>query len=156
MRPSPLTSIDRHAQELRGLVNAFMTQFSGTNAAAVNGPHVGLNCQELRVVERLGDGGPAKMRELAEHLKLAANSVTTLVDHLEQRGVVRRNRSDEDRRVVMVELTDHGRTMYDAAVNEMLAALRCMLEALEPGEQEAFVGMFRKIARAPVGNAVGV
>src|SRR5262245_50038564 len=113
MRTPPLTSIDRNALELRGLVNEFMTQFSGANAAAVNGPHVDLNCQELRVVERLGDGGPAKMRALAEHLKLAANSVTTLVDHLEQRGVVQRNRSGEDRRVVMVELTGHGRTMYD-------------------------------------------
>jgi len=154
MRPSPLSSIDRHTQELRGLVNAFLTRFSGTNSAAVNGPHADLNCQELRLVERLGDGGPAKMRDLAEHLNLAANSVTTLVDHLEQRGVVRRNRSGEDRRVVMVELTDDGRVMYDAAVTEMLAVLRCMLEALEPGEREAFVGMFRKIARAPVRNAV--
>jgi DNA-binding MarR family transcriptional regulator len=147
-----VTSLDRHATELRGLVNDFMSHFRAADGAAVNGPHATLSCHELSIVERLGDGGPAMMRQLAEHLNLAANTVTTLIDQMEARGLVRRQRSEEDRRVVKVELTEAGRVSYKGAVTEMLSALRAMLKALDPGEQETFLGLFRKIAR---GGAAG-
>ncbi len=143
-----MASLDRHAGELRGLVNAFLQRFRAGNAAAVQGPHADLSGQELHVVERLGDDGPAMMRELAEYLNLAANSVTSLVDGLERRGVVRRTRSEEDRRVVRVELTDAGWAAHRGGVNEMLAVLKSMLKALSSAEQETFVALFRKIAKA--------
>ena len=143
-----MTPLDRSATELRGLVQAFIHRFEAINAAAVNGPHADLSGQEVRVVERLGDRGPAMMRELAGHLFLAANSVTNLVDNLERRGLVRRQRSDEDRRVVRVELTGSGHAVYTAASGVMFAVLRGMLEVLGAKERETFVALFRKIAGA--------
>ena len=104
--------------------------------------------QELRIVERLGDVGQSMMKELAEYMFLAVNSVTSLVDKLEEQGLVRRVRSSEDRRVVHVELTDAGRSAYRAAVAEKLSLLRLMLGGLDPAEQETFMALFRKIARA--------
>src|SRR5215471_14529552 len=105
-----MNSVDRRAADLHDLVQDILKQFQCVNAAAANGPHAELNMQELRVVEFLGNEGPRMMRELAEHLTVAVNSVTSIVDHLERKGLVRRQRSAEDRRVVRVELTDLGRT----------------------------------------------
>jgi MarR family transcriptional regulator, 2-MHQ and catechol-resistance regulon repressor len=143
-----VASLHQNATELRELVQHFLQRFRVVDAAAANGPHADLSLQELRVVERLGDAGPTMMKVLAEYMPLAVNSVTSLVDKLEGQGFVRRVRSSDDRRVVHVELTDAGRAAYRAAVGEKLSLLRLMLGGLDAGEQETFMALFRKIARA--------
>jgi DNA-binding MarR family transcriptional regulator len=142
-----MSTLDRNAEELRGLVLDILQQFRKVDAEAANGPHMDLSLQELRVVEYLGDGGPRMMRELAEFLLVAVNSVTSTVDNLEKKGLVRRQRSAEDRRVVYVELTNAGRRAYDAAAGEKLSLLRIMLGALSADDQQKFIALFRKIAR---------
>ena len=143
-----MPSTFQNAAELRTLVEEFLHRFREVDTAAANGPHADLSLQEVRVVEHLGDRRLARMAELAGRTMLAVNSVTSLVDKLEEQGIVRRQRSDEDRRVVLVELTPHGWEAYRAAVGEKLALLQLMLSGLDPAEQEAFMSLFRKIARA--------
>src|SRR3954468_17006975 len=111
-----MTFLDRRAADLQELVQDIVNQFQCVNAAAANGPHAELNMQELRLVEFLGNEGPRMMRELAEHLTVAVNSVTSIVDHLENKGLVQRQRSEEDRRVIRVALTDPGREVYRSLV----------------------------------------
>ena len=124
-----------------------MKQFQDVHAAAANGPHVALNQQELRVVEFLGVSGSQMMRVLAEYLSLAVNSVTTIVDGLEQKSLIHRERSEEDRRIVRVELTGSGRETYQALEAAKLQLFRSMLSPLTIDEQEIFLLLFRKIAR---------
>ncbi len=144
-----MSHLDRRTADLRQLVDEVLCQFRKVDASAACGPHEELNAQELRLVEHLGDKGPRMMRELAEHLGLAVNSVTSVVDNLEKKkGLVRRRRSETDRRVVHVELTDAGRRACEAALAEKSQLLRGMLAALNDDEQEIFMVLFRKIARA--------
>ena len=133
---------------LRDVVQDILKQFQTVNASAANGPHVELNMQELRVVELLGNEGPRMMRELAEHLTVAVNSMTSIVDSIERKGLVRRLRSDEDRRVIRVELTDAGRQIAQSLFEVNMRLFRTMLGALTEDEQEIFLVLFRKIARA--------
>jgi len=141
-------TLSRNASELHSLVQEFLQRFREVDATNANGPQADLSMQELRVVERLGDVRSTMMKELAEYMPLAVNSVTSLVDNLEKRGLVRRNRSMEDRRVVNVELTDDGQEVYRAAVNEKRSLLTRMLGKLNADEREVFMTLFRKIARA--------
>lgn len=143
-----MSPLDVRALDLRNLVQDIVGQFQEADAAAATEPHVELSVQELRVVEYLGDHGPRMMRELAEFLRLAVNSVTTLIDNLEKKQIVRRQRSDADRRIIRVELIDAGKAAYSAALGEKLRLLRRMLGALTEDEQEIFMLLFRKIARA--------
>jgi DNA-binding MarR family transcriptional regulator len=133
---------------MQELVQDILKQFQSVNAAAANGPHVGLNMQELRVVEFLGIEGPRMMRELAEHLTVAVNSITGIVDGLERKDLARRQRSEEDRRVVRVALTDGGQAMYRSVADVNNRLFRSMLGALTEDEQEIFMVLFRKISRA--------
>lgn len=55
-------------------------------------------------VEVLQERGRITVGELAEQLYSAASTLTSLLDRLEREGVVRRFRTDEDRRAVWVEL----------------------------------------------------
>ncbi len=143
-----MTPLNRKAAELRDTVQEIVRQFQAVNEAVANGPFAHLNMQELRVVEFLGEHGPKMMREVSEFLGLAVNSVTSIVDGLESRALLRRQRSAEDRRVVRVELTDAGQETYRSCVEASLRFYRSILGTLTEDEREIVLVLFRKIARA--------
>jgi DNA-binding MarR family transcriptional regulator len=78
---------------------------------------------------------------------VAVNSITNIVDHLEGKGLVRRLRSEQDRRIIRVELTDAGRVIYQDALNVNMQLFRAMLRALSSEEQKIFLMLIRKIVR---------
>jgi DNA-binding MarR family transcriptional regulator len=144
-----LNSLERNSTELRTLLSEFMQKYRVAEASSCsNGPHSDLSIKELHVIEYLGDAGPQMMRELAEYLLLAVNSVTSIIDNLETKKYIVRTRPAEDRRIVRVELTPEGKSLYEEAAQQKVFLLRCMLQALDNSEQELFMSLFRKIARA--------
>ena len=143
-----IDSLDRKAADLGDLMREISEQFRSLNAGAACRTSMELSMQEFRVVEHLGMVGPRMMRELAEYLNLAVNSVTALVDHLERKGFVSRRRSDEDRRVIRVALTEMGECAFEDFAAGKTRFFRRMLESLSEEEQAIFLLLFRKIARA--------
>ena len=140
--------LERKAADLRDIFQGLIKHFKMLNSAAANGSHVSLSCQELRVVEFIGENGPKIMRELAEELGVAVNTVTGIVDELEKMKLVSRLKSPEDRRIIRVELTEAGRATYMEATNLTLGFMANMLRSLSQEEQEIFMVLFQKIARA--------
>ncbi|MGB9839485.1 MarR family winged helix-turn-helix transcriptional regulator [Thermovenabulum sp.] len=56
----------------------------------------------------LKEHGPVKMKELSEHMNITTGSLTVMVDRLIEKKLVERFYMPEDRRVVMVGLTEKG------------------------------------------------
>lgn len=54
---------------------------------------------------------PLRLGDIAAHLDIAPRSATEVVDHLEERGLVRRSPDPTDRRAVTIALTDEGRAL---------------------------------------------
>lgn len=150
------SKLDRRATELGQVVRHIVQRFESANAAAANGPHVDLTMQETRVIELLGESGGQMMREIARHLGIAVNSVTSLIDHLETKGLLNRVRSHADRRVINVELTDTGRLANRSIANVKLHFHREMLATLTSEEQAILLVLLRKIGglTEPVGSSV--
>lgn len=143
-----MNPLERKAADLRDIFQGLVKHFKTVNSAAACWSHAQLNMQEMRVVEFIGEKGPRIMRELAEELGVAVNTVTGIVDELEELKLVSRQKSPEDRRINRVELTESGRSTY-GEVSEMTLRFMCtMLGALTEDEQEIFMVLFRKIARA--------
>lgn len=113
--------------------------------AAANGPHADLTMQETRVVELLGESGGQMMRAVADYLGVAVNSVTTLADNLERKGLLRRVRSHADRRVVHVELTEAGQCASRSVIDIKTRFHREMLAALTDEEQAILLVLLRKV-----------
>jgi DNA-binding MarR family transcriptional regulator len=61
-------------------------------------------------------GEEVSQRELADDLTLTSSGITRLIDRMEEAGLVGRAPSPGDRRSVLVEPTDHGRTVFLQAV----------------------------------------
>ncbi|MER6126728.1 MarR family transcriptional regulator [Streptomyces sp. NPDC001795] len=74
----------------------------------------GISHTMLEVLIRLcrQPGEEVSQRQLADDLTLTSGGTTRLIDRMEQAGLVRRLPSPEDRRSVLVEPTEHGRTVF--------------------------------------------
>jgi DNA-binding MarR family transcriptional regulator len=62
---------------------------------------------------RLQDYGPTMVSELAHSLAISIPSASSIVDRMEEHGLVERMRNEIDRRVVHVAITDRGRTVAE-------------------------------------------
>lgn len=141
------TELETRISDFERSIREIFKHFQSLHAAAASDPHMNLGHHDFVVIEYLGESGPQMMRALAEHLGLAVNSMTPIVDSLEQRGYVQRTRSESDRRVVNVDLTLEGRRAYDFAHGMKHQFHSALLSALTPDEQEILLVLFRKIAR---------
>jgi DNA-binding MarR family transcriptional regulator len=77
---------------------------------------VGLEPQQhqlLLAIRGLPPGYEPTIGELAERLQVQHHSAVELIDRLEQRGLVRRERSQRDRRQVYVRLTPDGERLLE-------------------------------------------
>jgi len=101
---------------------------------------------EITLIETLGRYGSMIMSELADHARLSLSTATGLIDALVSKDLVKRERSEEDRRTVRVELTLTGQENYEQALEVRVGMVRGMLGALNKEEQELLVSLFRKIA----------
>jgi len=71
----------------------------------------GLTGPQLWAIKVIADQGPLRVSDLARRLYLHNATVVGIIDRLEAQGLAQRTRSREDRRVVMVDLTEQGKDM---------------------------------------------
>jgi DNA-binding MarR family transcriptional regulator len=69
---------------------------------------------QLRVLLTLGRHGTMRLSALSDHLHIAPRSTTEVVDAIEARGLVQRRPDPDDRRAILVALTEPGTSVLDA------------------------------------------
>jgi DNA-binding MarR family transcriptional regulator len=109
----------------------------------------GVSMTNLHVMSMLDHHGTLTMSRLAELLDISLSNATGLIDRLEERGFVERERDRDDRRVVTVRLAEGGREklhdiqlIKDELLETILArldpdALSCVQSALISVRQAA-------------------
>jgi DNA-binding MarR family transcriptional regulator len=90
-------------------------------------------------------GRPLPLSRLARLLVQEAQSVTSLVDRLENRGLVRRVPDSRDRRVINVQLTGEGESLFGALYPEARQGISDILTALSATELRSLTGSLRKL-----------
>ena len=108
----------------------------------------GLSRGEVGALSALRISGPPyrlSPTRLAKGLMLSSAGITSRIDRLERRGLVRRLDDPDDRRGVIIELTDEGRDVVDEAVAALAISDRQLLDRLDPQEVEQLEGLLRKV-----------
>jgi DNA-binding MarR family transcriptional regulator len=108
----------------------------------------GLNRGEVGALSALRIAGPPHRlspTRLAKGLMLSSAGVTSRIDRLERRGLVRRLPDPDDRRGVIIELTQEGLDMVDAAVAANSMSDQHLLARLEPEELVELERLLRKV-----------
>lgn len=73
-----------------------------------------LSITEIHTIEAIGTEGNRTMGEIAHDLRITVGTLTTAINRLIKKGYVERKRIEEDRRVVLVSLTDTGQAVFKA------------------------------------------
>lgn len=73
----------------------------------------GVSMAQLHILYTLQRSGEMPMNRLAEHLNVSVSNATGLIDRIEERGFIERSRVAEDRRIVMIRVTEAGKQMLD-------------------------------------------
>jgi DNA-binding MarR family transcriptional regulator len=102
----------------------------------------------LNVLFVLSGEGPLPMNRLAELLDVSQASATGIVDRMEQRGLVSRERDEDDRRVVRVVLSAQGEALIAGIAAERRDHLARLLDALPEDDASALLRGLRAMRRA--------
>jgi DNA-binding MarR family transcriptional regulator len=108
----------------------------------------GLNRGEMNVLATLRRAGPPHEltpTELYQGLLLSSGAMTNRIDHLEDRGYVRRTPDHTDRRRIRVALTASGRELIDTAIDQHVTDLEQHLGFLDPDEHEQLTRLLRRV-----------
>jgi DNA-binding MarR family transcriptional regulator len=98
--------------------------------------------QQMFAVRMLG-GGPRKMSDLAQVLFCDNSNVTGIVDRLEERGLVRREAAQGDRRVKLLVLTDEGERLR-VEITKRMAEPPPAIASLSEKDQKALRDILKR------------
>lgn len=99
--------------------------------------HITRHClshAQFRAVSLLYRKGSLSMSEMAQEMKISKQQLTPLVYKLINHGFLIRKADENDRRVVRIEVTESGRSMYEELLPAIKIALMEKLKKL-PGEE---------------------
>lgn len=100
----------------------------------------------LRILR--GEGGPLPCLEIADRLITMVPAITSLIDKLEQRNLVARDRCTKDRRVWFVSLTDEGRRLLARMDEPVLQLHKQLCRGLTQAECQQLVALMEKAREA--------
>ena len=110
-----------------------------------------LTLGEYKLAMHLRYGGPpyrGKPGKLAKWLGLSTGAMTNRLDNMERRGLVRRLDDPDDRRGVIIELTDDGKDLWDRAVGVQAEKESIVANALDAEERRQLNDLLRRLMNA--------
>jgi DNA-binding MarR family transcriptional regulator len=107
----------------------------------------GLSPAGASALARLSRDGPQRLTELANAEGVSQPGMTQLVTRLERDGLVRRTASTDDRRGVLVEMTDAGLALVNRRRAERAEAVSELLTRLDRQDQAAITNALPALAR---------
>ena len=129
--------------------------FRAMNLASRRMPHyfdkafglIDLRLTEFSVLEQLSESGPTPMVRLSNENLVTKAAITAIIDAMETKGLVRRMRDSSDRRVVNIEMTPAGKTLFAVARRRHKEIVARFVASLEPDETRALVRSYEKLMK---------
>lgn len=107
----------------------------------------GLTHGQFAVLEALFHLGPLNQCDVAQKLLRSGGNVTIVIDNLEKRGWVRRERQKDDRRMVVIRLTAKGRNLIAKIFPSHARAIAAEMGRLSPAELQTLRELCRKLGK---------
>ena len=107
-----------------------------------------LTTSQFGVLEALYFLGPLQPGQLAQKVLKSSGNMTLVIDNLAKRGLVTRQRREDDRRCIDVQLTKQGRALIEAIFPHHVAGVVDTMSALSPLERQQLAALCRKLGLA--------
>ena len=108
--------------------------------------------QFIIIANLAGAQEPRSASDLCKGISYDAGAMTRMLDRLESKGLIRRNRSPHDRRLMHLELTEEGRAAYPRMREISMAVANRFLRGFTKTEARQLEGMLTRMLE----NAQGI
>lgn len=108
----------------------------------------GLTTPQFALMEALYHLGPLPLSEIGQKLLVTSGNVTYVMDNLCELGLVMRDRSPDDRRVIYARLTPKGEALIERIFPRHANEVRELFSVLTPEEQNQLRTLLKKLGRA--------
>ena len=106
---------------------------------------VGLTVSQFGVLEAIYHLGPLSQRDLGQKILRSSGNITMVIDNLEKRRLVRRERDTSDRRMFIVHLTDEGQKLIRKIFLPHAALITHEMSGLKASDQKLLGDLCKKI-----------
>ncbi|GKU75612.1 hypothetical protein L3i20_v200090 [Paenibacillus sp. L3-i20] len=137
-----MKQLDEAFREVRKLI---LAEWNRTNKQALGMSHG-------RMLINLHEAGPQKSTSLAENLSITNGAITGVADRLIELGYVTRERSEQDRRAVVLKLTENGEAMVQSMLKVREKVMLKLFHGLSIDEMEQGLDLFRKMSKNMVND----
>ena len=96
-------------------------------------------------IDAIGIGEARNMSAVAKTMAVTVGTLTTAINNLVKKGYVSRTRSAEDKRVVLLSLTDKGVAAYEKHARFHRQMVQTVMEGFEGEELDVLIQAFRKL-----------
>lgn len=144
MRPEPeqssqLANVDQLMEAFFRYKNKMLEQKQKTDT------NCKLNPTKSHILGMILRVGRCMAVDVARQLSLSSGATTIVLNQLESEGMIQRVRSEEDRRIVWLSLTEEGEQLAQALNANRGRMTWELLQALTEEEQQQMLGMLKKI-----------
>lgn len=137
---------DEQINTLRLGIDALVRVFKVTDIVPLEAGMPKLNPPDVQALLFVAKHPLCIATDVGAFLGVVPTTMSTLVDRLARQGLLIRERTNENRRIVQLALSESGSAVVAAIVAQQNAHCAIMLGHLSPQEREAFLSCVRKIA----------
>lgn len=127
------------------LVDTFNDILEIEQKALQSGSFRDLSVTEIHTISAIGMYNRRTMTEVACQLEITLGTLTKAIGHLVRKGYVVRARSEEDRRIVYIQLTKKGKLAYRVHEKFHMDMVRASIEGLTEDEEKVLVKSLDKL-----------
>lgn len=110
----------------------------------------GLTISQFGILEALFHRGPMSQKELAGKILKSAGNITMVINNLEKRGLVARERSLADRRSYLISPTPSGTALIAALFPPHAETIRKRMSVLSARDQKELGKLLKRLGRPDI------
>ena len=127
------------------LVNLFNNVMDTEAKAVITEEFKDITNNDMHIIEAINIEEPRMMSDIAKRLNVTVGTLTTNMNSLEKKGYIIRERSTEDKRVVLVVLTEKGRKAFFHHRDFHKKMIRTIVRDLNEEEMKVLIRCMQKL-----------
>ena len=121
------------------LVKLFQEILDVESKALITSEFKDISVNDMHIIEAIGEREPKNMSSVAKIMSVTVGTLTIAINSLVKKGYVHRERSEEDRRVVLISLTEKGKKANAHHMKFHDGMIQAVLKDLNEEQQEVLV-----------------
>lgn len=107
----------------------------------------GMKTSEFTILETLYHKGKQTVREISESVLIKTGSITYVIDKLEQKGLLKRQYCQEDRRVVYIDITNEGKKLMDEIFPKHQQVIEELFADISDQQKQTVINVLKTVGK---------